>query len=81
MMTIDASDHLVDSIVQFKRTPQGVPQFRLAMCCLCCKGRQFWFTKPKLEECGCSNLKKLAKQAEEMSVQGIDIQSHKTTTE
>ena len=57
---IDGEDHVVDSIVQFKRTHTGCPQFRLAMCCQCCNSRLYWFSKYKLNEYGCKALRELA---------------------
>ena len=35
---INNVEHLVDSIVQVRRTKVSGAHFRLAMCCLCCKG-------------------------------------------
>ena len=45
MIMFDGGVHLVDSIIKFKRTKQGVPYFKLAMCCQCCKSKSFWFSK------------------------------------
>jgi hypothetical protein len=45
----DGDIHLVDTIVQFKKTKLGQPYFRLTMYCPCCKHRQFWCSLQKLE--------------------------------
>ena len=55
-LKIDDNDHLVDSIVHFKKSKLGVPQFRLSMCCACCQDRLYWFSKSKIEQCGCQAL-------------------------
>ena len=75
---MDGAIHLVDSIVQFKRTKQGMQYFKLAMCCQCCKSKSFWFSKTSIENEACDSLKYLANQAEECYMDGIDIQSRKT---
>lgn len=74
----DNQDHFVDTIVQFKKTKVGVPQFRLAMCCNCCKSRMYWFSVSKITEQGSPALQSLAMQVQELYQEGIDIQSQKT---
>ena len=56
----------------------GISQFKLAMCCQCCKSKSFWYSKPKILANACNSLKKLARQIEELNQDGIDIQSQKT---
>ena len=47
-ITFDNQDHFVDTIVQFKKSMLGVAQFRLAMCCTCCKSRLYWVSQNKI---------------------------------
>jgi len=77
-ITLDGKTHLVDSIVQFKKTLTGISQFRLEMYCECCVNRTFWFSMSKLVSLGCSGLQELACQVEELYMEGVDIQSQKT---
>jgi hypothetical protein len=74
----DNNDHLVDTIIQFKKTKLGVPQFRLTMCCNCCRTRMYWFSVSKILEQGSPALVSLAKQVQELYQEGIDIESQKT---
>lgn len=49
VIKIEDKDHLVDTIVQFKKTLGGVPQFKLAMCCNCCRSREYWYSIHKIK--------------------------------
>ena len=75
----NGNEHLVDSIVQVRRTKGGASHFKLAMCCLCCKGTTVWHSKGFLEANACKALIDLASQAEEFSHVGVDIQSQMTS--
>lgn len=66
-------DHLVDTIVRFKRTKMGKPLFRLSMYCPCCKSKQYWFCLSQIEESGTKKLVELALQVQEFYLEGIDI--------
>jgi hypothetical protein len=65
--------HLVDSIVQFKKSKWGVPYFKLEMCCQCCKAKYFWISKTNIQNDACESLKCQASQVEEWYNDGIDI--------
>ena len=78
IIQFDGKMHLVDSIVQIKRTKAGVPYFKLAMCCQCCNSKSFWFSKNTVLSDACTSLKNLANQVEEYHLDGIDIRSRKT---
>lgn len=41
-------DHLVDSIVDFKKTLLGNSLFQIKMYCRCCQGRTYWFSKKEI---------------------------------
>lgn len=77
----EGAEHLVDSIVQVRRAKVGGVRFKLAMCCLCCKGQAVWHSKAFIEKFACRNLILLAQQAEELSQVGVDIQSEQRTSE
>jgi hypothetical protein len=70
---MSGTDHIVDTIVQFKRTKSGKPLFRLSMCCHCCKAKTFWISKTQIDENGSKSLKDLAVQVQELYEEGIDI--------
>ena len=53
---MDGKPHQVDTIVDQKKTPGGQSLFCLAMCCHCCKSRNYWFSKKKIMEYGCAQL-------------------------
>lgn len=57
----DKKDHLVDTIVQFKKSSMGIPKFKLSMCCNCCDSRLYWFPLSKIITYGSSALQNLAK--------------------
>ena len=75
IIRVNGSEHLVDSIVQFRRTKAGISHFKLAMCCICCKQQSTWHSKSFIEENACRQLVELAHQAEELGYVGVDIQS------
>ena len=77
----DGLEHLVDSIVQVRRAKVTGTRFKLAMCCLCCKGQTVWHSKAFIEKHGCKDLVLLATQAEELSQVGVDITSDQRTSE
>lgn len=77
----EGAEHLVDSIVQVRRAKVGGLRFKLAMCCLCCKAQTVWHSKAFIKQFGNQNLIMLAKQAEELSQIGVDIESEQRTSE
>ena len=72
------SYHLVDTIIQFKRTKAKRAMFRLQMCCQCCLNKNIWVNMKIIEQNGTETLKQLAKQVQDLYQDGIDIQSQKT---
>ena len=52
--------------------------FRLEMCCHCCTGRTYWFSRKQLQSNACDALIELADQVEAMENNGIDISSQMT---
>lgn len=70
--------HTVDSIFNHKVTHQGLSLFQLVMCCECCKGRKYWFSRKEIEKSGCAGLEELMNQIQEMHQYGIDISSQMT---
>ena len=71
-------DHLVDSIVNFKKTFGGNSLFKLTMYCECCKNRTYWFSRKEIIQNGCGELDLLANQVEELYMKGVDICSQNT---
>ncbi len=48
------------------------------MCCDCCKGRKYWFSRKEIERNGCAGLEELATQIHELYQNGIDFSSQMT---
>ena len=78
---VNGAEHLVDSIVQFRRSKVGISHFKLTMCCPCCKQQSIWHTKKYIQENACQQLVELAHQAEELGHFGVDIESQQRTSE
>lgn len=67
------SSHLIDSIVDCRRTPAGDYRFQVSMECGCCKGRDFWLSEAELKSIGAQDLLDQAQQAIDFLFDGVGI--------
>mmetsp|Transcript_593 Transcript_593/g.1137 ORF Transcript_593/g.1137 Transcript_593/m.1137 type:complete len:96 (+) Transcript_593:291-578(+) len=72
---LNGEAHLIDTIVQHRKSKLGVPYFKLTMFCNCCKQRQYWCSLTKIEEAGSKALRDLAHQVQMFSKEDIEIMS------
>eukprot|EP00347_Sterkiella_histriomuscorum_P018992 403343383 len=77
-LKFNSQQHLVDSIVGFKKTVSGNSLFQITMHCKCCKDRTYWFQKKEICVSGSRQLEQLASQVEEFYLNGVDISSQNT---